>query len=113
VDGAAARRRVGRDQSFFALGGDSLLGDPPRRPAAGGRAAGASLRGLFAAPTVAGFAAQLNPGCRRCAGPALEADLAVATTRSRPTEVQRAYWLGAATTRLGRRRPVVLEFEGA
>src|SRR5207253_2563120 len=53
---------VGRDQSFFALGGDSLLATRlvARLQEAG--VSGASLRGLFAAPTVAGFAAQLSMG---------------------------------------------------
>jgi yersiniabactin nonribosomal peptide synthetase len=85
---------VGRDQSFFALGGDSLLATRlvARLQAAG--VSGASLRGLFATPTVAGYAARLtlDPGAARA--PAL---VAAPEERHEPfplTEVQRAYWLG-------------------
>jgi yersiniabactin nonribosomal peptide synthetase len=85
---------VGRDRSFFALGGDSLLATRlvARLQAAG--VSGASLRGLFAAPTVAGFAARLRLEGSAAAAPALTADPEHRHDPFPATEVQRAYRLG-------------------
>ncbi|MFI5485926.1 amino acid adenylation domain-containing protein [Micromonospora echinaurantiaca] len=86
---------VGRSDSFFTLGGNSLLAT---RVIAALRQAGyadASLTQLFATPTLAEFARHLTPG-----GPAPLDGVAVradAEHRHEPfdaTEVQRAYWLG-------------------
>ncbi|WP_225726907.1 MULTISPECIES: non-ribosomal peptide synthetase [unclassified Nocardia] len=84
--------RATRADNFFRCGGDSLIGTRlvARLSAAG--VAGAELRGLFANPTLAGFAATLDFGPEASTG--FEPDPA---TRYEPfpvTEVQRAYLLG-------------------
>ncbi|MFI5834189.1 amino acid adenylation domain-containing protein [Micromonospora sp. NPDC051300] len=85
---------VGRTDSFFALGGDSLLATRllGRMRAAG--LAGGQLRQLFATPTLRAFAAGLR--LERDAGPAarLAADLAHRHDPFPLTDVQRAYWIG-------------------
>ncbi|NEE02717.1 non-ribosomal peptide synthetase [Phytoactinopolyspora halotolerans] len=85
--------RVGREDGFFALGGDSLLAARlvSRLRAAG--LTGARLANLFASPTLAGFAATLTPG-RAETAPEIRAD---PEHRHEPfplTDVQQAYWIG-------------------
>ena len=85
---------VSRDQSFFALGGDSLLAT---RLVARLRAAGfegAELRRLFATPVLKDFAAAIVPGEAAAEAPALVPDLERRHEPFPPTDVQRAYWLG-------------------
>ncbi|GAB3934962.1 hypothetical protein GCM10027614_08910 [Micromonospora vulcania] len=85
---------VGRGDSFFALGGDSLLATRllGRMRAAG--LAGGQLRRLFAAPTLAGFAAgvRLDPMAGLTAS--FVADPGHRYDPFPATDVQRAYWMG-------------------
>ncbi|HEY0640001.1 MAG TPA: amino acid adenylation domain-containing protein, partial [Pseudonocardiaceae bacterium] len=88
------RSLVGRDDDFFALGGDSVLAT---RAIARLRAAGAGvrLRQLFAAPRLADLAVLLDLGT--AAEPAATTVVADPANRHRPfppTDVQRAYWVG-------------------
>ncbi|WP_440085824.1 amino acid adenylation domain-containing protein [Streptosporangium sp. LJ11] len=85
---------VGRDQSFFTLGGDSLLATRlvTRLRAAG--IAGAELGTLFETPVLAEFAATLEPGDPERPLPALVPDLEHRHDPFPPTDVQRAYWVG-------------------
>ncbi|MGP0050356.1 MAG: AMP-binding protein, partial [Solirubrobacteraceae bacterium] len=93
---------IGRRDSFFALGGDSLKATRlvSRLRAAG--IAGAHLRGLFATPQLAEFAAGLRPPGDPAAeggsadGPPtpLAADPARRHEPFPATDIQRAYWLG-------------------
>ncbi|SCG39727.1 non-ribosomal peptide synthetase [Micromonospora humi] len=85
---------VGRTDSFFALGGDSLLATRllGRMRAAG--LAGGQLRQLFAAPTLSGFAAGLRLERGADATATLTADLAHRHDPFPLTDVQRAYWIG-------------------
>ncbi|MFJ4439336.1 amino acid adenylation domain-containing protein [Streptomyces sp. NPDC088923] len=87
---------IGRDDSFFALGGDSLLAT---RAVGRLRAAGfaeAAVAALFAAPALRDFAARLGP--RAAAGtPAPSAPVADAVHAHEPfalTDVQAAYLRG-------------------
>ncbi|HKT03686.1 MAG TPA: amino acid adenylation domain-containing protein, partial [Rugosimonospora sp.] len=84
---------VGRDQSFFALGGDSLVATRmlPRLAAAG--LAGGTLRQLFATPLLKDFAATLTASVEP-ERPALVPDPAQRYEPFPPTDVQRAYWMG-------------------
>ncbi|MFI6996281.1 amino acid adenylation domain-containing protein [Nocardia sp. NPDC050175] len=87
--------KVGRNQSFFALGGDSLLAtrSVTRLHALGIR--GAELRTLFAKPVLADFAATLtDTGRTRAPATALRADPAQRYTPFPATDIQRAYWIG-------------------
>ncbi|MFI9645168.1 amino acid adenylation domain-containing protein [Streptomyces sp. NPDC052040] len=85
---------VGREDDFFALGGDSLLAT---RLIARLRAEGygeVRLTDLFTHPVLADFAARLHPDGTRRTAPTVTAD---AGNRHEPfplTDVQRAYWLG-------------------
>ncbi|MEV0006483.1 condensation domain-containing protein, partial [Micromonospora sp. NPDC050980] len=85
---------VGRTDSFFALGGDSLLATRllGRMRAAG--LAGGQLRRLFAAPTLSGFAAGLRLERAAGATASLTEDLAHRHDPFPLTDVQRAYWIG-------------------
>ncbi|MDG4800821.1 non-ribosomal peptide synthetase [Micromonospora sp. WMMD980] len=85
---------VGRADSFFALGGDSLLATRllGRMRAAG--LAGGQLRHLFAQPTLSGFAAGLRLERGPGATAALTPDLAHRHDPFPLTDVQRAYWIG-------------------
>ncbi|MFD6149912.1 amino acid adenylation domain-containing protein [Streptomyces sp. NPDC060243] len=89
-----AVERVGRDDSFFALGGDSLLAT---RVVGRLRAAGfadAGVAALFAAPALRDFAARLAPPAR---GPVLAAPVAAPAHAHEPfplTDVQTAYLRG-------------------
>ncbi len=85
---------VTRDDSFFALGGDSLLAT---RLVSRLRAAGirhADLRQLFARPRLRDFAATLEYDASAAELPALQPDPAHRHDPFPPTEVQRAYWIG-------------------
>ncbi|MEH6420593.1 amino acid adenylation domain-containing protein [Pseudomonas sp. CGJS7] len=87
---------VGREHSFFALGGDSLSATRLVRTLRSQGLNGATLGELFARPVLAEFAASLRLGD---AAPEASAPKLVAYPENRyepfdPTEVQRAYWLG-------------------
>ncbi|MFF3441519.1 amino acid adenylation domain-containing protein [Streptosporangium sp. NPDC002721] len=87
---------VHRADSFFALGGDSLLAT---RMIARLRSAGvtdARLTLLFDSPVLADFAATLTLDETLAPAPVLSADLEHRHDPFPPTEVQRAYWLGRA-----------------
>jgi amino acid adenylation domain-containing protein len=84
---------VGRDDSFFALGGDSLLATRLVADLRRAGFAGATLTRLFATPTLRGFARQLTAG-EAPAPVAVPADPANRYQPFEATEVQRAYWLG-------------------
>ncbi|CCH18637.1 non-ribosomal peptide synthetase [Micromonospora lupini] len=85
---------VGRADSFFTLGGDSLLATRLLGRMRSAGLAGGQLRRLFAEPTLAGFAA----GVRLDTGAALTGTfVADPANRHEPfpaTDVQRAYWMG-------------------
>ncbi|MFG1674499.1 amino acid adenylation domain-containing protein [Micromonospora sp. NPDC049282] len=85
---------VGRADSFFALGGDSLLATRllGRMRTAG--LAGGQLRRLFAEPTLSGFAAGLRLERGTGATVTLTEDLAHRHEPFPLTDVQRAYWIG-------------------
>lgn len=87
---------VGRNHSFFALGGDSLSATRLVRSLATQGLAGARLGELFARPVLAEFAATLRlaDAAPEAAAPAVVADPANRYAPFDPTEVQRAYWLG-------------------
>ncbi|MGW6600373.1 amino acid adenylation domain-containing protein [Streptomyces sp. NPDC055036] len=91
--------RIGRQDSFFVLGGDSLLATRSlsRLRAAGYQ--GAEITTLFENPVLAGFAARLRPGLpdpQASAVPVLRPDPDHRHEPFPPTGVQRAYWLGRA-----------------
>uniref|UniRef100_UPI00067EA7CE non-ribosomal peptide synthetase n=1 Tax=Pseudomonas cremoricolorata TaxID=157783 RepID=UPI00067EA7CE len=92
------RNDISRQQSFFALGGDSLLATQvisQLKRLGWGTAHG--LRVLFAQPRLADFAAQLQP---IQAGESVAPVLAEPAQRHAPfplTEVQRAYWMGQSS----------------
>lgn len=108
--------RVGRNQSFFALGGDSLLATRVVRRLRTLGVHGAELRQLFAKPLLADFAATLSS-----AGRGNEGSVALAVDREhrhesfRATDVQRAYWTGrTGAFQLGRiGSHFYTEFDGA
>ncbi|WP_268778106.1 condensation domain-containing protein, partial [Sphaerimonospora mesophila] len=85
---------VGRDDGFFALGGDSLLATRllGRMRAAGLH--GADLRALFATPKLKDFAAGLTQGDPGEAVRSIVADPEHRYEPFPPTDVQRAYWMG-------------------
>ncbi|OEV12823.1 non-ribosomal peptide synthetase [Streptomyces nanshensis] len=85
---------IGRENDFFALGGDSLLATRMIARLRGDGHGGVQLSELFAAPVLADFAALLTPDGRRPAPRPLISD---PESRHEPfplTDVQRAYWLG-------------------
>ena len=87
--------RVGRFDSFFALGGDSLIATRVvvglRRLGIGG----AELARLFATPVLAEFAATLVDDARAVTfAPQLVADTARRHEPFALTDVQHAYWMG-------------------
>nr|WP_230415540.1 non-ribosomal peptide synthetase [Micromonospora tarapacensis] len=89
---------VGRRQSFFAAGGDSLVATRSMALLAEAGLAGSSLRQLFATPVLADFAATLHrTGEDRPAAAVLPADPANRYAPFPPTDVQRAYWLGRSS----------------
>lgn len=82
-----------RDDSFFALGGDSLLAT---RAVARLASVGASIGQLFAAPVLCDFAATLRPHATagEQARGVVTADPAARYEPFPATDVQRAYWIG-------------------
>jgi non-ribosomal peptide synthetase component F len=90
--------QVGRDDDFFALGGDSLLATRvvARLREAGVR--GARIAGLFTRPVLKDYAATLALDAERpAAAPVLVADPERAHEPFPATDVQRAYWIGRTT----------------
>ncbi|MFI6294958.1 amino acid adenylation domain-containing protein [Nonomuraea sp. NPDC050790] len=85
---------VGRDQSFFTLGGDSLLATRLITRLRENGVSGGRLTNLFDHPELAAFAATLAPGEERDERPALRADPEHRHEPFPPTDVQRAYWIG-------------------
>ncbi|SJZ79296.1 amino acid adenylation domain-containing protein [Marinactinospora thermotolerans DSM 45154] len=88
------RSRVGRDDDFFALGGDSLLAT---RVVAALREEGyadAGVGRLFASPVLRDFAAALAPQVEGRRAARVEPDPDHAHDPFPPTEVQRAYLTG-------------------
>ncbi|WP_437894828.1 amino acid adenylation domain-containing protein [Sorangium sp. So ce124] len=85
---------VGREDNFFAAGGDSLLATRLVRRLREVGLDGVKLVDLFAHPTLAEFAATLSLGAGAPALPTLVADPENRHQPFPPTEVQRAYWLG-------------------
>ncbi len=85
---------IGREHDFFGLGGDSLLATRLIARLRSDGLAGVSLSALFAAPTLAGFAATLELDRSDRNTGALVADPANRHEPFPPTPVQRAYWLG-------------------
>ena len=85
---------VGREHSFFALGGDSLSATRLVRTLKADGLAGVSLGELFARPVLAEFAATLRLSDTRETALTVIADPANRYAPFEPTEVQRAYWLG-------------------
>ncbi|GAB3579612.1 non-ribosomal peptide synthetase [Amycolatopsis endophytica] len=84
-----------REQDFFRLGGDSLLGTRVVARLRADGLDGAALGTLFAHPVLADFAATLHDGVADTARP-LVADPARRHEPFPPTDVQQAYWLGRA-----------------
>lgn len=84
----------GREDDFFALGGDSLLATRLLSRLRADGAAGAALGALFAHPDLAGFARTLRLEEPPAALPAPTADPEHRHDPFPPTDVQRAYWLG-------------------
>ncbi|MCW3819600.1 amino acid adenylation domain-containing protein [Micromonospora sp. DR5-3] len=88
--------RIGRNDSFFALGGDSLLATRLITQLRAEGLHGAELSALFANPVLSAFAAGLTPG-RAGADPEqprLTPDPEHRYDPFPPTDVQRAYWMG-------------------
>ncbi|QIZ37201.1 non-ribosomal peptide synthetase [Saccharopolyspora sp. ASAGF58] len=84
---------VGRDDGFFALGGDSLLATRLVGRLREAGVTGARLATLFARPALADFAASLALGGTDDKV-RLHADLDHRHEPFPPTDVQRAYWIG-------------------
>ncbi|MCA1278157.1 non-ribosomal peptide synthetase [Saccharopolyspora sp. 7B] len=97
---------VGREQDFFALGGDSLLATRVVARLRADGFAGAGLGALFESPVLADFAAVVGESAAEVAGsaaassgsvaPAVRTDPAARFEPFPPTDVQLAYWLGRA-----------------
>ncbi|GGS29406.1 non-ribosomal peptide synthetase [Actinokineospora fastidiosa] len=85
--------RVGLDDDFFALGGDSLLATRLMRGLAATGLRGADLADLFARPVLRDFAALLAPGAA-AAPAAVPADPEHRHDPFPLTDVQRAFWIG-------------------
>ena len=86
--------RVGRDGSFFALGGDSLVATRMLVRLRERGVEGARLSDLFRAPALSAFAARLRTGAAVEAVARPAADPARRHDPFPATDVQRAYWLG-------------------
>ncbi|WP_133492337.1 non-ribosomal peptide synthetase [Alcanivorax sp. 24] len=86
--------RVGREENFFSLGGDSLLATRMVRRLGEEGLTGVRLAALFEHPVLSEFAATLglrdDPTPRR----RWHADIENRYQPFPPTEVQRAYWIG-------------------
>ena len=85
---------VGRGDSFFTLGGDSLLATRLLGRMRSAGLAGGQLRRLFATPTLAGFAAGLRLDTGAGLTGTFVADPAHRHDPFPRTDVQRAYWMG-------------------
>jgi len=88
-----AVEQVGREDGFFALGGNSLTATRFITELQAQGIEGAELANLFATPILSEFARGLQPG-RRVQARTIEPDPANRYEPFEPTEVQRAYWLG-------------------
>ncbi|WP_210406346.1 AMP-binding protein, partial [Micromonospora sp. MH33] len=88
--------RVGRTDSFFALGGDSLLATRLITQLRAEGVQGAELTALFANPVLSAFAAGLTLGGAGAQPdqPRLTPDPEHRYDPFPPTDVQRAYWMG-------------------
>ncbi|ROO60470.1 amino acid adenylation domain-containing protein [Micromonospora sp. Llam0] len=84
---------VGREDDFFALGGDSLLATKLLGRLRSAGFTGVALSALFAHPVLADFAETLRVGSEPAVRQ-ITADPAAAHEPFPPTDVQRAYWLG-------------------
>ncbi|MGW6498932.1 amino acid adenylation domain-containing protein [Nonomuraea angiospora] len=87
---------VQRTDSFFALGGDSLLATRMIARLRAEGVADARLSLLFETPVLADFAATFTVGEAAAPAPMLVPDVEHRHDPFPPTEVQRAYWLGRA-----------------
>jgi yersiniabactin nonribosomal peptide synthetase len=88
-------KTISRDDSFFALGGDSLLATQMLGELRSAGLLGADLSALFRAPVLAEFAATLRPADVPPPPPVpLAADPARRYEPFPATDVQRAYWFG-------------------
>ncbi|MGH3186206.1 MAG: amino acid adenylation domain-containing protein, partial [Streptosporangiaceae bacterium] len=87
---------ITRDQSFFALGGDSLLATRLIEKMGDAGIAGGDLRNLFASPRLKDFAALLTLGQAASAVGPVIADPAHRHEPFPATDVQYAYWVGRA-----------------
>ncbi len=85
---------VGRGQSFFELGGDSLLATRLIARLGAEGVEGAELGSLFERPVLADFAATLRLAGGERQQRALVADVEHRHEPFPPTDVQRAYWMG-------------------
>nr|BFE59215.1 non-ribosomal peptide synthetase [Dactylosporangium thailandense] len=101
---------VGRDDSFFQLGGDSLLATRMigRLRAAG---LGARLGHLYSAPVLRDFAAGLRPAAAPAVTTGITADPAGRHDPFPATETQLAYWLGRSEELGGAGTTWYLEFD--
>ncbi|AFT70786.1 Putative non-ribosomal peptide synthase [Alloalcanivorax dieselolei B5] len=86
--------RVGRDQNFFSLGGDSLLATRMIRRLSEEGLTGVRLAALFEKPVLSAFAATLELGDGPVSRRQWHADIENRYQPFPPTEVQRAYWIG-------------------
>ncbi|MGJ5893097.1 non-ribosomal peptide synthetase [Streptomyces niveiscabiei] len=87
--------RVGRDDDFFALGGDSLLATRLVARLREAGLSGARIAGLFTRPVLKEYAATLTLDAGRpVTAPALVLDPEHAHEPFPATDVQRAYWIG-------------------
>ncbi|MET8307435.1 amino acid adenylation domain-containing protein [Micromonospora sp. NPDC005173] len=85
---------VGRTDSFFTLGGDSLLATRLLGRMRSAGLTGGQLRRLFAEPTLAGFAAGVRLDPKTGLTGTFAADPAHRHEPFPATDVQRAYWMG-------------------
>lgn len=90
----AVRHAIGRDQSFFALGGDSLIATKLLGRLRGLGVQNAELKQLFSNPVLKDFAAGLELGVSTLEAPPLAADPEQRYETFPLTEVQQAYLRG-------------------